>query len=205
MKILYLIFFSFCLFAQEDTDEEKPDKCAQELEQKCPEADGIYNCIIADPINEKKKFSKECFPKFMKDLESGKYSNPCLDEVKKACPTMDRGCIKSKRASFAPDCQELLGDEGVPQAPKPEELKKVTKAWEPESYVTCAPLKIDYEFAFEEGKEKEASKKLKDYIECMKKVYKRPKDENCGNAIKDYFEEIKKDAPNKGKGYQEIK
>ena len=205
MKILFLIFFSLTLFAQEEPTEDKVDECSQELEKKCPDKDGVYNCIIEDPTNEKKKFSKDCFPKFMEGLESGKYSNPCFDELKKACPNSDEKCIKLKKASLAPDCQELLNDKGIPQAPKPDELNKAVKACEPESYTTCEPSMLEYQFAFDEEKTKEADKKLKEHIKCMKKVYKNPKDENCQKALKEYREELQKDAPNKGKGYQEIK
>lgn len=208
MKILFLFLFSFTLFGQENTDEPKEDKCAQELEQKCTETNETYNCIMADPTNEKKKFTNECFPKFRKDLEAGKYSHPCLDEVKKACPNAeDKGCVKSKRASFAPECQEMINDQGVPQAPKQEELDKVTEACKAESIATCDPLRIRSEMASWDGKDAEADKKTKEYVECMKKVYQKPKDEKCQEAMKGYIEEVKKEGPSKaqGKGYQEIK
>ncbi len=205
MKILFLLFFSFALFAQEETKE---DKCAQELEQKCTDADGTYNCIMEDPTNEKKKFTKDCFPKLKKDLELGKYSHPCLDEVKKACPNdADKGCVKSKRASFAPECQELINDQGTPQAPKQEELDKVTEICKGEGIAVCGHLSIKSDIASWEGKDAEAEKNSKEYIECMKKVYQKPKDEKCKEAISGYIEEVKKEGPGKtqGKGYQEIK
>ena len=205
MKILLLLFFSFTLFAQ---DEVKEDKCAQELEQKCTDPDGKYNCIMADPTNEKKNFTKECFPKFKKDLEAGKYSHPCLDEVKKACPNAaDKRCVKSKRASFAPECQEMINDQGIPQAPKQEELDKVTEVCKAETFSTCSHLEVQSEIASWDGKDAEADKKMKENIECMKKVYQKPKDKKCKEAMTGYIEEIKKDGPSKtqGKGYQEIK
>jgi hypothetical protein len=205
MKILFLLLFSFILFAQEETKE---DKCAQELEQKCTDPDGKYNCIMADPTNEKKNFSKECFPKFKKDLEVGKYSHPCLDEVKKACPnTADLGCVKSKRASFAPECQEMINDQGVPQAPNQEGIDKFAEECKGETITNCDPLRIKSEIASWDDKDAEADKKMKEYIECMKKVYQNPKDEKCQEAKKVYVEEVKKEGAGKaqGKGYQEIK
>ncbi len=206
MKILLMLFLTISLYSQGHAQEEKEDKCAQELEQKCPEVDGRYNCIIAEPNNDKKKFSKECFSKFKQDLEMGKYSHPCLDEMNKACPNpADKGCVKSKKASFAPDCQELVNDQGIPQAPMQEELDKVTETCKPETYTTCEPYLIDSQIASQEEKTDLADKNLKKYIECMKGVYRSPKDEKCKEAIKDYTDQATKESKTKGKGFQEIK
>ncbi len=202
MKILLLLLLSFSLFPQ----EEKEDTCAQELEEKCADADGKYNCIMADPTNEKKKFSKVCFPKFKEDVEMGKYSHPCLDEMKAACPNPDnKNCVKQKKSSFSPNCQEFLSDEGMPQAPKQKELDKVTEDCKAETITTCGFHLVNHEFLIKDGKTKEADKKLKEYISCTKGVFKKPKDPKCQDSLNEYIESNKKEPPSKGEGFQEIK
>ncbi|MFI5391008.1 MAG: hypothetical protein ACHQYQ_06570 [Bacteriovoracales bacterium] len=206
MKILLMLFLSISLYSQDNAPEEKEDKCAQELDQKCAEVDGKYNCITADLNNEKKKFSKECFPKFKADVENGKYSHPCVDEMNKACPNPDdKGCVKSKKASFSPDCQELINDQGIPQAPIPEEMDKVIEACQPETITTCDPYLIDSEIASYEEKKDLAENHLKKYIQCLKGVFRKPEDKKCDEAGKEYKKQLNKELPAKGKEFQEIK
>lgn len=202
MIIVIICFLSINLFSQEESIE---NNCTQELEKKCSEADGNYQCIMADPFNEKKKFSAECFPQFKSDLENGKYSHPCLDEVKTACPTQDKGCIKAKKASFSSDCQEFINEEGIPQAPRQQELNKVVEDCKAETITSCEPFLIDHHFALNQGRAKEGEKNLKEYIECMKAVYRKPKDPTCQDSLKEYTNSVSKDLPSKSKGVQEIK